>query len=239
MPKVQSGNSNGIFAGSKNIIFDLDGTIIDSKSGVVNCLTYAFRKVCPTKKIDEKKIAIGPPLFEILSTLYPGVGETKLRRMEKEFRDCYDKQGGCEISSLYPGMRELLPRLAEKKKLLIVTNKPAVPTERILQSLNIGKTITGVVSIDTRGVEKPNKASMIKYALAKYCLEKKSTVLVGDSEYDILSAKECGLGAVAVTYGYGNIVRLLSSQPDAVASDVASLGLIFEYDSDTRKVRQK
>ena len=118
----------------KHIIFDLDGTLIDSAKGIYNAFVQSCEKVglIPTS-LEKFKKYIGPPIQIIAKNLFENANQEEIDKLEKEFRKLYDKSGFLEYK-VYDGADRIIRILSEEKSILmsIVTNKPTLLASRII-----------------------------------------------------------------------------------------------------------
>lgn len=201
------------------VLFDLDGTLTRSQEGIFNCARYALEKMgweIPGEEVLRR--FIGPPLFASFRDL-TGMNDAQCRQAIVFYRERYETAGMYE-NAVYPGIRRLLKALRDRGAYLaVVTGKPQRPTEAILQHFGLAKffhAVAGTRETDTEG----SKRRQIGLAMPE---GPRRTVLVGDSPYDIMSAREAGLNSVAVTYGYGDKSELMAAGPTHAVDSVAEL----------------
>ena len=198
-----------------NYIFDLDGTIINSSKEVLLCFEKAFEKA--NYEIDKSRLTpnvIGPPLNEIIKLIAPGIQETDINRVVEYFRELYDFEEN-DISEFYQGIPEVLTTLKNmNKKLFIATYKPEKPTMRIIKQFHLDK-FDDIYTIDKFG-KHITKTEMINDIIKKYNLNKSETVMIGDAPSDVICAKEAGVLAIGVLWGYGENKEPLIKNSDIV-----------------------
>lgn len=208
----------------KNIIFDMDGTIVNSSEEVLNCLAKAFEKA--NHPLDKTKLisdVIGPPLRQILQTLAPQLtDEEKISEIISNFRQIYDCDEN-DISVMYDGIYELLNTLKkEGYKLFIATFKPQIPTMRIVKMFEIEHLFVDIYTIDKFG-KKITKEEMIEDIISKYNLKKNETIMVGDAASDMIAAKGAGIKGLGVLWGYGSDKEPLKQNADFIINNVEDL----------------
>ena len=198
-----------------NYIFDLDGTIINSSKEVLLCFEKAFEKA--NYEIDKSKLTpnvIGPPLNEIIKLIAPGIQETDINKVVEYFRELYDFEEN-DISEFYQGIPEVLTTLKNmNKKLFIATYKPEKPSMRIIKQFHLDK-FDDIYTIDKFG-KHITKTEMINDIIEKYNLNKSETVMIGDASSDVICAKEAGVLAIGVLWGYGENKEPLIKNSDIV-----------------------
>ena len=192
----------------QNILFDLDGTLTDPGMGITNSVMYALKKF----NIDVKDRAslyrfIGPPLKGSFEEFY-GFSDGQSELAVQYYREYFTKQGMLE-NEVYDGILELLTRLKEKDKTLIVaTSKPEVFTLEILRHFNLLEYFDFVAGA-TMDDKRTKKSDIIRYALECCHITDTSTaVMIGDRKHDIIGAKENNLDSIGVLFGYGDYEEL-------------------------------
>jgi acetolactate synthase-1/2/3 large subunit len=185
-----------------NILFDLDGTLIDSSAGIINSMLHALRSV------DRNKIksAIGLPLLPMIKKLLPNITEEEANVIAKRYRSHYSKIG-LYNSVLYDGVFELLDMFSKEYNLYIVTSKPVQFAESIAKKLNIHKYFKSIKGPDLSFIPK-NKTELISELLKKEGLTPESCIMIGDRAEDILAAETNNIKTIGVSYGYGSAKEL-------------------------------
>lgn len=185
------------------ILFDLDGTLTDSKPGIVKCIAYALEKdnIPYTQSILDKMV--GPP-FRVSMKEYFGLDMPMIEKLIEIYRGVYEVSGykNCKV---FDGVREMLQTLKDAgKTLAVATSKPIKFTNLIMRDFDLGKyfDFVGGASSDA---SKEAKRDVVRMVLDNLKVEDKSKVLmVGDRLYDIEGAHLEGIDCAAVLYGYGN-----------------------------------
>ena len=197
----------------KNYIFDLDGTIIDSKNEITECIIKACEK--SKVKIDKNKIPnlIGKPIKNILQESLIETSEEKLDITIKEYRKIYDLKNNYSCI-LYSGIINFLDELRlNQKNIILLTNKPIIPTEKILYNLNIKSYFNDIYTID-KIKNKTTKFEILKHILKEKNYKTENTLLIGDTISDMKAAKENNVLAVAALWGYEKNKNLLIANAD-------------------------
>jgi phosphoglycolate phosphatase len=188
-----------------NILFDLDGTLIDSVAGIEFAIQTAVAAVLPDRKLPGLKMLIGPPIRELLKQVLSNVETEALDEIIDRFREIYDREGW-QQSIAYEGVLETLDQLHQQQiASWIVTNKPILPTCQILDRLEMSKFFTGIFSPDCQIPHFRSKTTMVTQVIAQYKLDPAATLFVGDSHDDALAAHSNNLRFAWASYGYGNI----------------------------------
>lgn len=186
------------------ILFDLDGTVSDSKPGIITCIKYALDGKgikYPDESIFDKMV--GPP-FRVSMQEFLGLDMHMTEQLITLYRGKYEVDGWCDCR-LYDGIVDLLKTLKEGgKHLAIATSKPLKFTHLMIDGLGLSEyfDFIGGASCDA---SKESKADVINLVLENLKVGDISRVLmIGDRLYDIEGAHACGVDCAAVMWGYGN-----------------------------------
>lgn len=193
----------------KNIIFDFDGTIVDTSEGIVKSIHYAFERLNIHKITDQEiRAIIGPPLRDMLELLLKTQDEELIASGIRFFRERYGNEGLRELE-LYKGVRETLQILYKNNfNLFIVTSKPYIFVLHILQELGIRHYFKDISGVKMNGKDL-DKITRLGQIISKYDLLNKQTIMIGDSCEDIIAAKLNHIRSLGVEYGYGKKEDLL------------------------------
>lgn len=211
----------------KNVFFDLDGTITDSREGILNGFDYAlayFNIKVKDRKALEK--FIGPSLAESFENEY-GFNKEQTTLAISKYREYYSVKGLKE-NELYEGLKELIIELAKNNiNVILATAKPQVFAEQILEDFDMKKYfkfISGATLDGTRN----GKAVIIKYAIDNLeNIDLEETIMVGDRKHDIEGAKENNMKSIGVTYGFGSEEELRKAGADYIAHNAEELKSIL------------
>ncbi|MEI7868320.1 MAG: HAD hydrolase-like protein [Candidatus Methylumidiphilus sp.] len=186
-----------------HIIFDLDGTLIDSSPSILSSFstTLLSHNIQPAKSLDSS--LIGPPLRETLSKLTESDDSELLDRLSATFKSYYDTEG-YKSTEVFPGVHELLAELCRRNiPLYIATNKRLHPARLILEHLNWAKYFRGVYALDSIIPHLSSKAAMLGYLLEEVGIKATQAIYVGDKLEDGLAADGNSLPFFAACWGYG------------------------------------
>jgi phosphoglycolate phosphatase len=195
-----------------NILFDLDGTLADTLPDVANCVNRALEEMDhPPLSMEQVRKAVGPGKDEFIRAIFPDIenpdGKTFLTKFRKVYWDhCLDK------TRLFPGMDDVLSRLKDRN-LGVASNKPKVYSERILDGLGVRDCFADVLGPEDVVHAKPHPEMIIKF-LNRIGGKPSKTVLIGDTDKDILAGRGAGVGVCGVSYGYGEIEKIEQLNPD-------------------------
>ena len=182
------------------IIFDLDGTILDTSLGIFNSVRYAEKMMNFEPVTDEVlKKFVGPPPKEMYKKIY-NVSEDKALLAAKYHRE-YGRTHAIYEAKVYPKIIEVLDSLKKDKiKLAVATLKSQNIAEEILQYFDLDKFFDVIVGMDEK--ETLTKADTIRISMEKVGI-KDNVLMIGDSKYDELGAKEINVDFISVLYGFG------------------------------------
>ncbi|HEY0760689.1 MAG TPA: HAD-IA family hydrolase [Acidisarcina sp.] len=197
------------------VVFDLDGTLTDSKPGVVNCLRKALT-ASGTPWDGPLDWFIGPPIQQSIVRLMPDGDDAARSVLIRHYRECYDRTGWAD-NAVYAGVPELLQTLrARGNRLFLCTSKPERFTLRILEKFALDQYFISVYS--DREQKPHSKVDLLANLLEEQGLNPAAAVMVGDRHFDIEAATINGLHSIAVTYGYGSAGELEEARPTAICS---------------------
>jgi phosphoglycolate phosphatase len=202
------------------LIFDWDGTLMDSAAHITTCMRNAIALVKAETRTDaEIRNIIGLGLDEAVQHLYPGARSGLLRQIVEEFRQEFlvrTKHG----SELFSGARETLHALAgQGYYLAIATGKSRRGLDKVLGETGLLELFSITRCADeTRSKPHP---LMLEEILTDYDAAPHDALMIGDSEYDLLMAQAIGMDSLAVSYGVHGLERLLQHQPRGHVDSVA------------------
>ncbi|HLN74422.1 MAG TPA: HAD hydrolase-like protein [Prolixibacteraceae bacterium] len=206
-----------------HIFFDLDGTLTNPRLGIGNSLRYALRQMHIDGYSDEiLESFIGPPLQQGFSTLF-GLSESHTTLAVEHFRTYFGDKGWCE-NEPYEGITELLEELhLAGKKVYVVTSKLEKYAQMIVRHFGFDRYLDDLQGAEYSG-KHSSKGQLIAQLMERNQLvPSTSIVMVGDTHYDILGAKEQGISSVAVAYGFGSHQSLIACNPDYLVDSVDEL----------------
>jgi len=185
------------------IIFDLDGTLIDSLDDLteaVNHMLSAFDRPHLVRKQVQK--LVGQGARRLVEQALPGAGERDIRKGLDLFL-AYNAAHIADQTFLYPGVAETLSLLKERGVIMtLVSNKDASFCRTLLEVLGVAGHFEAVYGADSFPARKPSPEPLL-HVMRQFKRDAAETVMVGDSINDIAAGKAAGIRTIACTYGYG------------------------------------
>jgi phosphoglycolate phosphatase len=210
------------------VLFDLDGTLTDPKTGITRCIQHALAALGRTSPGEaELTWCIGPPLRESFARLLDSEDEALLGRAVALYRERFSTIGLFE-NALYSGIPELLSTLRRKGyRTYVATSKPRVFALRILEHFGIAALFDGIYGAELDGT-RMDKGELISYLLSMENLEPGQVVMVGDREHDMVGGGRCRVPCIGVTYGYGSEAELRAHGAACLAQAPADVAAAVE-----------
>jgi len=204
----------------KVILFDLDGTIMNTKEGITKCAAHALKHYgIYVEDLDSLDFFIGPPLHKSFEEFY-GFDEKKAAEATALYRERYRDIGVYKCKP-YTGIEEALKCLCESGyRLAIATSKPEVFAKQIMERFQLAKYFVSVIGslLDN---SRSAKKEVIEEAFAQLevgtVYEKSEILMVGDRKHDIIGAKQTGIEALGVKYGFARENELEDAGADYIA----------------------
>ncbi len=208
------------------IFFDLDGTLTDPKVGITRCIRHALRELGVTPpEADDLTWCIGPPLLDSFRAI---LGDDALAAVAlKHYRARFSEVGLYE-NELYGGVPESLQLFSDRNvSLFVATSKPQVYAERIVEHFGIVTYFERVFGPTLQG-DRSMKTDLLRWALDETGLAAGVTVMVGDRNLDIVGARDNGMHAAGVLYGYGTREELEDAGAQCLVGSPDELGGILD-----------
>jgi len=207
----------------KAVLFDLDGTLIDSSEGITKCAQYALKEFgIDEPDLDKLKAFIGPPLAGSFSKYY-GFNKEQANEAVKVYRRRYVPTGIYECT-LYPGVEKSLIALREEGFLIgMASSKPEVSCRRILEHFNIIHLFDECVGATEDG-RIGSKEEVLNEVMRRWSdISKDDMCLVGDTIYDIEGANLVGMKSIGVSFGFGDAKEMKTAGAICICEDMYSV----------------
>ena len=202
------------------VLFDLDGTLINSSPGIFACLEYALQKMgAQPLPPEKKKEFIGPPLIDSFTKLCGFSREDALRAIDF-YRERYSELGWRECS-VYPGLANLMRSLHKNgARVCVASSKPDGFSRRIADHFGFARWLDVISAAPMDETVHVSKRELIQRALPGKPVR---AAMVGDRRYDMEGARQAGVDAVGVLWGFGDRHELEQSGAQCLCADVDSL----------------
>ena len=206
----------------KYIIFDLDGTLSDSKEGITKSVQYALKKVGIIEDdLDNLNHFVGPPMVEEYMKSY-GMSKEKAFETLDYYRERYVPTGIYE-TKIYPGIKEILEALKQNSfKMGMATSKPEGMAEEVAKYLEILDYFDIICGADLHGPIQ-SKASVLNKLFETSDFKKEESVLIGDTKFDVEGANEVGIDSLGVSWGTGTKKEMLDRGALEIFDDYQSV----------------
>jgi|SRR5579871_1407423 len=216
----------------KLVIFDLDGTLIDSRLDLVHSVNAALRHIARPELPDDviaSYVGDGAPVL-IKRALGPEAGDEALVRKGLEFFLSYYREHKLDHTIIYRGITDALAAIQRSgngvpRKLAVLTNKPVIPSRAIVDALGMGHFFAQVYGGNSFSTKKPEPEGALQ-VLADNGMHPENAVIVGDSHVDVQTGRNAGLFTIGVTYGFAPHT-LEDEPPDVLVDDPAELRDVF------------
>lgn len=207
----------------KNILFDLDGTISNSKEGITKCVQYALQSFdIYEENLSKLESFIGPPLVDSFMKYY-NFSETKAKEATKKYRQRYSEIGVHE-AEIYPNVEECLIELKNRNFFIgLASSKPEDFCKTVLEDFNIIQYFDDIVGATLDGKISSKKDVLEEVFSRNNNLKKEDSLLIGDTVYDILGAKYIGIPCIGVSYGFGKVEEMKKAGATTIIDDIPEL----------------
>jgi phosphoglycolate phosphatase len=200
----------------RTLVFDLDGTLIDSAPSILQGYAAAFAATGVTPQRAFTADLVGPPLRTTLKQILGRSDEAALDALVEAFKRFYDTEG-FRASQVYEGIDSLLAELsAQSAPLYLATNKRWHPTQLILEHLNWTPHFRAAHALDGPQPPVANKGALLRWMVSAYGLQASECLYVGDRDEDGEAAEAAGMPFQRVPWGYGQ--GLADALPPAQAT---------------------
>lgn len=208
------------------VIFDCDGTIVDSQAGIVLSMEHAFKSLRMTPPTRAQTLSVvGLSLPEAFSMLAPEAESETRRDLAEKYKLAFRELDldPADHDGLYPGAKDVIEALAMRENYVlgIATGKSRRGVDRLL-AVNSWQNHFATIQTADDHPSKPHP-SMILKAMAETGAAANATVMIGDTTYDIQMARAAGAGAIGVTWGYHAPDELQDAGADVIVDDYSEL----------------
>jgi phosphoglycolate phosphatase len=204
------------------VLFDLDGTLIDSEPGITACLAHAFERIgAPLPAREVLRTWIGPPFRQTFPSVL-GDDEARIVAAIDHYRDRFEEIGWSE-HAVYDGIPELIASIAARgDALAVVTTKPESQARLIVDHFPFGGAFARVYGPSDRHSHR-SKTAMIAEALADFGARAEHATMIGDRHFDIEGARANDVRGLGVAWGFGSREELRNAGAHAIAERPADL----------------
>ncbi|MBR1524567.1 MAG: HAD hydrolase-like protein [Lachnospiraceae bacterium] len=210
----------------KNILFDLDGTLLDTGEGIMKCAQYALKTIgVEVEDYHDLSFFVGPPLVYTYTRRY-GLDMDKARELVKIYRERYEPEGVFECEP-YPGVRECLEGLrSDGYRLYVCSSKPEHMCRKLMKHFDMTDFFDDIVGSTPDG-RIDTKSQVLHELFRRNASEDPyfigSSVLVGDTKFDIAGASDTGISSVGVSFGYGDTEEMKDLGAAAIAGSMSEI----------------
>lgn len=194
-----------------HILFDLDGTLVDSRPGIFNCIQYSLEHhQLPVPAAENLLWCIGPPILESFAKLVGPDSPHLFEPAVVKYRERYSEIGifECEV---FPEIIETLEELQRLGHTMhVATSKAEIYAKRIITHFEMDRFFTSVNGSELDGT-RANKAELIAHILEQQKIARDEVVMIGDREHDIIGAVKNGVPSIGAMWGYGTGKELIES----------------------------
>ena len=216
----------------KLVIFDLDGTLIDSRLDLVHSVNAALRHIGRPELPDDviaSYVGDGAPIL-IQRALGGETVDEAVIRNGLEFFLSYYRAHKLDHTTVYPGIAEALAAIQNSangapRKLAVLSNKPVVPSRAIVEALGLGRFFSQIYGGNSFPTKKPDPEGARKL-LEEYGVQPQQAAIVGDSHVDVDTGRNAGMVTVGVTYGFAPHT-LADDPPDVLVDHPSELSALF------------
>ena len=209
------------------ILFDLDGTLVDSASDLYRAMNMSLN-VLQLPEVTEEQVRTwvgkGTSLFcySTLQYLTGQVDPAQHKQLLDTFLEIYNAEP-CVDTQPFNGVVDFLDwGLSNNKQMICVTNKPEQPARMIVESLGLSKYFVDVIGGDRFEERKPHPRQLL-FCVDEYQLTKDQVLMLGDSSNDVEAARRAGVDCIVVSYGYNHGENIQDCQPQQVVDDLTEL----------------
>jgi phosphoglycolate phosphatase len=220
----------------KTLIFDFDGTLASTAEGIHACMCETFHAFgYPRPSLADVRKTIGLLLEPSIRQLIPNDGrESRIPAMLALYRELYHAKAPA-MSHLFEGAAETLALLRSLgMQMILVSNKGRRGLKQLTEHLKIKDDMDVILGMDDVAYRKPD-ARLFTEHIARYSPDRKQVLMVGDTETDLLFARNAGLQSCWAAYGYGDAEKCRALEPDFVIRDITELAALVSSQAPPRR----
>ncbi|MGC1451351.1 MAG: HAD-IA family hydrolase [Candidatus Sulfotelmatobacter sp.] len=214
------------------VIFDLDGTLIDSRLDLVHSVNAALRHIGRPELPDDviaSYVGDGAPILIQRALGGEAVDEVVIRK-GLEFFLSYYREHKLDHTTVYPGIAESLAAIQSSgngtpRKMAVLSNKPVLPSRAIVEALGLGPFFSQIYGGNSFATKKPDPEGARKL-LEESGVRPEHAAIVGDSYVDVRTGRNAGLWTIGVTYGFAT-PTLEDDPPDVLVDQPHEVGAVF------------
>lgn len=198
------------------IVFDFDGTLVDSKRDIAFAVNETLKRMdIPSLSEETIYSYVGNGVRPLIEEMVASAGkENALETALGHFRSVYIEHL-LDTTVMFKGVKEVLEHFAPHKKMAVASNKPYRYVKKILDGLKMSGYFVSVKGGDSVETKKP-APEMLHAIISEASVKSSDTVFVGDSGVDIRTGKNAGVKTIGVTYGFRSKEEILENDPDAI-----------------------
>ena len=211
----------------KLVIFDVDGTLVDSQESILISMDYAFRKAGrPVPSRDAALGIVGLSLPEAMAVLAPDATRAEQMQLAQDYKNGHTthRETSPHVANapLYPGAKDAIERLDRQGfQISAATGKSRAGLDRFLAAHGLDRTFYGTQTADD-APSKPHP-QMVLNCLSAHGVEAPQAVMIGDTEYDMVMGKAAGARTIGVAWGYHDVDRVRRGGADLIAENFQDL----------------
>ena len=201
------------------ILFDLDGTLLNTLEDLADSTNAALSQLgYPARTLEEVRRFVGNGALRLMEQAVPEGGDAL--SAYRAFRTYYDAHSQIKTAP-YPGILKALAEIQQKHPVAIVSNKPDSMVQTLEQVYYPG--VPDMVMGERDGLARKPAPDMVRFALETIGAEAERSIYVGDTEVDILTAKNAGMGCISVPWGFRSRAQLEKAGAKPIADSVEEL----------------
>jgi 2-phosphoglycolate phosphatase len=211
------------------IIFDLDGTLIDSRRDIARCVNLVLGDMELSAIPDDVIYShVGHGVRDLMKGAIEAAHGEAVESAFAQALELFDQHYTENLlieTELFAGMAEFLEQ-HRQTSMAVITNKPQKYTDLIIAGLGLESTFGPVLGREACANPKPH-AEPVLAVLNEFPVAKEKAIIIGDTEVDVAAGKNAGIKTCGVLYGFGDPEVVKDSSPDFIAADVAQLRVLF------------